>query len=193
MRIGEISTVQAGYQFRDKVEPTPNGNVSLLQIKDIPDRRRITPESIDRISLGKSYESYRVAPGDVVFLSRGHKQFAAVVPGVPRETIASGYFYILRPDPNVVRPAYLAWYLNQRPMQDQLKQLSKGTHMPFVSLAEFRELDIPIPPITTQDLIAELDELAVEEQSLLRQLAEKRSFLVQHISLTAAGRIWPDR
>lgn len=187
MRIGEIANIQAGYQFREKVETDPGGTMGVIQIKDIPDRRRLNPETIDRIAFEKPHDAYRVNPGDVLFLSRGHKQFAVAIEHDLGDTIASGYFYILRIDPARIRPAYLAWYLNQQPMQDMFKQLAKGTHMPFVSMAEFRELDIPIPPLTVQEHIVALAALADEEQSLLAQLAEKRARLVQSISLTAAG------
>lgn len=187
MRIGEIANIQTGYQFREKVEADPGGNIGVLQIKDIPDRRRLTPESIDRVKFDKPYAAYLVRRGDVLFLSRGHKQFAVAIEHDLGDTIASGYFYILHIDPAQILPAYLAWYLNQQPMLDQYKQLAKGTHMPFVSMAEFRELEVPIPPLAIQDRIVALAALADQEQSLLTQLAEKRAHLVQSISLTAAG------
>lgn len=187
MRIGEIANIQTGYQFREKVDADTGGTIGVLQIKDIPDRRRLNPESIDRIAFGKPFASYLVRRGDVLFLSRGHKQFAVAIEHDLGDTIASGYFYILRIDPSQIRPAYLAWYLNQQPMQDQFKQLAKGTHMPFVSMAEFRELDIPIPPLSVQEHIVAIAALADEEQAILAQIAEKRAHLIQSTCLTAAG------
>lgn len=187
MRIDKIADIQVGFQFRERVQPDPDGRIGVIQIKDIPDRRRLTTDTIDRLTLNKPHEAYLVRRGDVLFLSRGHKQFAVAIETDLDDTIASGYFYILRIDPAQILPAYLAWYLNQQPMQDQYKQLAKGTHMPFVSMAEFRELEVPIPPLAIQDRIVVLAALADQEQSLLTQLAEKRAHLVQSISLTAAG------
>ncbi len=188
-RIGDLANIQAGYQFREKVESNSRGTIGVLQIKDIPDRRRLTPGTIDRIAFGKPYAAYLVRRGDVLFLSRGHKQFAVAIEEDLRDTIASGYFYILRIDPAHIRPAYLAWYLNQQPMQDQFKQLAKGTHMPFVSQAEFRELEVPIPLLAVQDQIVALAALADQEQSVLAELAAKRAQLVQSLSLAAAERV----
>lgn len=189
MRIGDLAKIQAGYQFRERVEPDPRGNFGVVQIKDIPDRRRLTPETIDRIAIDKPFEPYLVTRGDVLFLSRGHKQFAIAIEHDLRDTIASGYFYILRVDSTQIRPAYLAWYFNQQPMQDQFKQLAKGTHMPFVSQAEFRELEVPIPPLAVQDQIVALAALADQEQAVLAELAAKRAQLVQTLSLSAAERV----
>lgn len=187
MRIGEIANIQSGHQFREKVETDPLGTMGVIQIKDIPDRRRLTPETIDRIVFEKTHDAYRVYPGDVLFLSRGHKQFAVAIEHDLGDTIATGYFYIVRLRTAQIRPDFLAWYLNQPPMQDQFKQLAKGTHMPFVSIAEFRELDIPIPPLPVQEHIVALAALADEEQAILAQIAEKRAHLIQSTCLTAAG------
>jgi hypothetical protein len=187
MRIGEIANIQSGHQFREKVEADPRGTMGVIQIKDIPDRRRLTPETIDRIVFDKPRDAYRVCPGDVLFLSRGHKQFAVAVEHELGDTIASGYFYIVRLHNSLIRPEFLAWYLNQPPMQDQFKQLAKGTHMPFVSMAEFRELDIPIPPLHVQEHIVEIAALADREQVILAQIAEMRANLIQHTCLIAAG------
>jgi restriction endonuclease S subunit len=187
MRIGEIANIQSGYQFRGKVEPDTDGNVALLQIKDIEDRRRITPETIDRIDFEKAYDQYLIHPGDVLFLSRGHKQFALAIEEEMPDTIASGYFYILRLVTDHLRPAFLAWYINQAPFQAQLAQLSQGSHMPFVSKNEFQDLPVPIPALELQDTIVALFELAEQEHSILTELAEKRSALIQSLTLAAAA------
>jgi restriction endonuclease S subunit len=186
MRIGEIAHIQAGYQFRGKVEPDPDGNVALLQIKDIEDRRRINPDTIDRIVFDKPYEQYRVSKDDVLFLSRGHKQFAIAIEESLTETIASGYFYILRLHTDRIRPAYLAWYINQPPFQGQLAPQTQGTHMPFVSQSAFQDLAVPIPPLYVQETVVALADLAEQEQSILSQLATKRAALIQTLTLAAA-------
>lgn len=186
MRIGEIANIQAGYQFRDKVEPDPDGNVAILQIKDIEDRRRLNPDTIDRIPFDKPYEQYLITKGDVIFLSRGHRQFAIAIDDDLTDTIASGYFYILHLRTDRIRPAYLAWYINQPPFQSQLAPHTQGTHMPFVSQSAFQDLTVPIPPLPVQDTVVALADLAEREQSILAQLASKRAALIQSLTLAAA-------
>lgn len=187
MRIGEIATIQPGHQFRGKVEPDPDGDVALIQIKDIEDRRRLNPHSIDRIAFDKAHEPYLVSRGDVLFLSRGHKLFALAIEHDLSDTIASGYFYILRLRTDRIRPAYLAWCINQPPFQSQLAQLSQGSHMPFVSKTEFQELPVPIPPLALQDTIVALSILSEQEQAILSELASKRAALIQTLTLAAAA------
>lgn len=186
MRIGEIANIQAGYQFRGKVEPDHDGNVAILQIKDIEDRRRLNPDTIDRIIFDKPHEQYMVSRDDVLFLSRGHRQFAIAIEDHLTDTIASGYFYILRLHTDRIRPAYLAWYINQPPFQSQLTPHTQGTHMPFVSQSALQDLVVPIPPLAVQDNVVALADLAEQEQSILAQLASKRAALIQSLTLAAA-------
>lgn len=188
MRIDKLANIQTGFQFRERIVPDPNGTMGVIQIKDIPDRRRLTPESVDRIAFDKPHGEYRVGPGDVLFLSRGHKQFGVTIEHNLGDAVASSYFFIVRPDRSVIRPDFLAWYLNQPPMQEKFKQLAKGTHMPFVSMAEFRELDIPVPPLAVQEQVVSLAALAEHEQDLLSRIADKRVQIVQSACLTAATR-----
>lgn len=188
MRIDQLANIQTGFQFRERVVPDPDGTMGVIQIKDIPDRRRLNPDSIDRIAFDKPHSEYRVGPGDVLFLSRGHKQFGVAIEHNLGDTIASGYFFIVRPDRSVVRPDFLSWYLNQPPMQEKFKQLAKGTHMPFVSMAEFRELEIPLPPLAVQERVVALSALSEHEQSLLTQIAEMRAQIVQSACISAATR-----
>ena len=191
MRIGEIANIQTGYQFRGKVEPEADGKVALLQIKDIEDRRRVTPETIDRIEFEKAYDQYLIHPGDILFLSRGHKQFALAIEDEMPDTIASGYFYILRLVTDHLRPAFLAWYINQAPFQAQLAQLSQGSHMPFVSKTEFQDLPVATPPLELQDTIVALSDLSEQEHTILTELAEKRAALIQALTMAAAAEATP--
>lgn len=101
-------------------------------------------------------------------------------------TIASGYFYILRVRTDRIRPAYLAWYINQPSFQSQLAPHTQGTHMPFVSQSAFQDLAVPIPPLAVQDTVVALADLAEQEQSILSQLASKRAALIQSLTLAAA-------
>lgn len=191
MRISEIANIQAGFQFRGKIEPDDLGNVSIVQIKDIEDRQRLNTATVDRIRFDRPYDAYLISRGDVLFLSRGHRLFAVAVEDDLHDAIAAGYFYILRLKTGQLHPRFLAWYINQPPFQAKLAELSQGTHMPFVSKAQFQELSVPIPPQEIQHAIVALSELAEQEQSILTQLAEKRAVLIQSHTLAAAAGAQP--
>ncbi|REJ92332.1 MAG: restriction endonuclease subunit S [Planctomycetota bacterium] len=200
-KLRQVADFDTGYQFRGKVEPfdeTRAGRlgqpapaeelVQVIQIKDFDDDHRLTPETVVTVQLDRWSEKHQVHQGDVLFLARGHQLFAAVVDQPVGRAIASGYFFIMRPKADTVGPEYLAWWINQPRFQAALKPLMRGTHIPLVSKSDVQSLRIPIPPLSVQRSIVELDQLRLQEQKLLAAVQKKRSQLIQAISMKAARR-----
>lgn len=175
LQISDVATVRSGYHFRGKVETARDGEYRLIQIKDFDALQSFHPESLDRVNLERDGKAHLIRKGDVLFLSRGHKRFATAITREQILTVAASYFYILRVTDQRVLPEYLAWYMNQRPFQEELANLATGTHMPFVSLEEFRKLAIPVPNIEVQKNIAALYALSRREQRLLTEIEHKRA------------------
>jgi restriction endonuclease S subunit len=188
-KIKDIAEIRSGYQFRGKVEASDDPNVAVIQIKDLGDRvnafpgERVGIQMADLIRVRmENPEPHFLQLGDVLFLSRGHRQVAAVVSEPVTDTIATGFFFVLRPDPRKVRPAFLAWFINQPDFQETLRPLSRGTHMPLVSKADFQDLSVTLPPLAVQDGILELQNLVERERELTAALLQKRGALAQAVS-----------
>lgn len=179
--IRDIADVGIGYQFRGKVEPSDDANVLLVQIKDVDDRLTLQLGNLVSVRVEKP-QSYLVAPGNVLFLSRGQNPFAVVVPEVQPNTIATSYFLILRPNQDLVRPAFLAWILNQTDFQESLRPVMRGTHIKILSKSDFQNLPVILPPLAVQDYILNLHHLVDREQSLSATLLQKRGELAQAVS-----------
>jgi len=174
-QVSDLASIRSGYHFRGKVEPVRDGEYRVVQIKDFDADLSFHPEALDKVNLTRDGKSHLIRKGDVLFLSRGHKRFAAAIKRELIHTVAAGYFYVLRVTSQIILPEYLAWYINQSPFQEQLANLATGTHMPFVSLDEFRKIGIPIPDMEVQKKIVDLAALARREQSLMRSIADKRA------------------
>lgn len=198
-RLAGISEIRNGYQFRGKVKPVelrggkeeavlPPGVVRVIQIKDIDDDRRLHAEDLTLVRIDADPEKYEARQGDVLFLARGHRLFATAITEPLRNTVATGYFFILRPTTDAVLPRYLAWYINQPPFQAALRTFMKGTHQPLVARKDIEDLEVDVPPRATQEVIVALDDLRVKESRLMAALQEKRSQLVQALSMMAARR-----
>ncbi len=187
MRITKVvESITTGFQFRGRVEPDPNGNVAVLQVKDLKDGGTVRPADLVTVRIDKDFEQYMVRPGDVLFLSRGHRLSAVVVGDLPRNIIVPNYFYILRPKPVVV-PEYLAWFINSAKAQAQLRLVQTGSHMPIVAKSEFSQLEIDLPPLDVQQLIVGVDGLARQEQLLLTELLATKKQLIDQICVRAAS------
>lgn len=180
-RLADIAQVRPGYLFRGRVKPDPRGPVRVVQIKDIDADRQIRVAGLDRVTIDKP-ELYRVERGDVLFLSRGHRLYATVVPDVDVNTIATGYFFILRPRGGVLLPDFLAWSLNQPDFQESLKPIHRGSHMPMVARADLESLKIHVPRLAVQERVLHLNELLQRERHLATAIQEKRALLVQAAS-----------
>jgi hypothetical protein len=180
-RLLDIAEFRIGYQFRGKVKLDPAGTVRVVQIKDIDPDLRIRVADLVTVSLDRP-EPYLVQADDVLFLSRGHRLYAVLVPEVEPNTIATGYFFILRPNPRVALPAYLAWSLNQPDFQESLRPFQRGSHVPMVSRTDVEELRIETPPLDVQRRILALNDLCDRERCLCAAILEKRGLLAQAVS-----------
>ncbi len=76
LKIKEIAEIQIGYQFRRKIESNPNGTHQVIQIRDFDENRNLRSEGISKVTLEQPVERYLVKKGDVLFLARGHRNFA---------------------------------------------------------------------------------------------------------------------
>lgn len=134
----------------------------------------------------------RLHPGDVLLVSRGEKNRACLVLNPPPDGmgIASNVFLVLRPDPGRVVPAYLAWLLNQAPIQDVIRRdvRTSSVSTPMVRSGDLAKLRVPVPDLAQQQRIADLAGLMQRETVLrhrLAELSEQRNRLVGAHILTS--------
>lgn len=186
-RLRQIADIQAGHQFRGRVEADPSGEIPVIQMKDIDDDRRLNAEGLTRITLDRSPKACLAAPGDVVFLTRGNRLTASLVPERATGALVSGFFFILRPRTGFVHPGYLAWCINQPSFQAQVRSSVRGTAVAIIAKADLQELWLELPPLAIQEKIAVVDDLIFQEKKLSLSLTQKRSQLLHALSLKAAG------
>ncbi len=186
-KLKEIAVIRAGYQFRGRVEDDPAGAVRVIQIRDFGDDKALRAETLARVSLPRNTSTFTVERGDLLFLSRGHKLWASSIDTDLQDTIASGYFFVVKPAKGVLA-SYLAWYMRQEPFQASLRPIHKGSYIPLVSRVDFEELEVEVPSLAVQERIVALDVLGRREQQLLASIAAKRAQIVASVCMRAALR-----
>lgn len=185
-KIKDIAEIQIGYQFRARLEPTPNGNYSVIQIKDFDDSQNLQTSDIYKVNLKSDAERYIINKGDILFLARGQRNYAIPIKDELKSTIAASYFFILRLINKDVLPEYLAWYIKQAPAQEYLHNTARrGTHMPVVPKSSFENMLLDVPPLEVQAKIVKLASLLEKECQLQNKLQEKRNLLVNAVCLKA--------
>lgn len=188
VRISDITEIQIGYQFREKLDHAPDGTHQVIQIKDIDglNDHRLIPSSLYRVTPNRDTSKYEVSNGDVIFLSKGSRNYATHIEGLGDEkTIVVGYFFILRINVSSVSPDFLAWSINQPPAQRYLQSVTRGTGIPFIRKDAFAKLTISVPDLNTQRQVVELHRLSLQESALLNQLRTKRQELIRTVCINA--------
>ena len=175
-RIGDLCVIQLGYTPRGALAPVPSGGEPAIQLRDLAGEGPIQPF---RYALGDISSRYLIAPGDVLFRSRGDRNTAVATEGLlDQPAFAILPIVVLRPNRDIVESRYLAWAINQAPAQMYFDSVARGTRLRMVPRSELEKLQIDVPNLPTQRVIIELDALAAREERLTKLAAEKRRQLI---------------
>ncbi len=177
-RIADCADVLPGYALKARAKHEPEGTHQVILGKHLAEGLpyRYLPKHELRITTKGSLEKYRVREGDVLLVSRGIRNHASIVESVPDPTVASATFYILRPH-NGIDSTFLAWCLNQPPIQARIAQVRTGAGTPIIQRRIFAELTLPVPPLDKQRQLAELGELMMKERTLRQALLDQSNRL----------------
>lgn len=184
MNLGELAEVQMGYPFRSRVEHDPQGDVAVIQMKDIDDANLLHAEETIRVALPKGKTHHLLRAGDLLFRSRGRSNGAAVVAEGIGPAVLAAPMLLIRP--HDVLPEYLCWYINAPATQAQLAGLAEGTSVRMISAEALKALEVPLPSQSTQQRIVQAAALAEEEQTLLVHIATLRQHLTTHMLMKLA-------
>jgi len=173
-KIADCAEVLPGYSLQVRAEHEPGGSHQVIMGKHVTGVEVYRYTEKDKLCIipSRSVQKYRVRSGDVLFVSRGIRNHATLLKSVPSRTIASATFYILRPHENL-DSGYLAWCLNQAPIQAKIAQVRTGAGTPIVQRKIFSDIKIPIPSMEKQEQVAALGNLMTHEQKLRQKLVEE--------------------
>ena len=184
MNLGELADIQMGYPFRSRLEHVPQGDVSVIQMKDIDEANLLHAESAIRVVLPKGKAHHLLRAGDLLFRSRGRSNGAAQVLEGVGSAVLSAPMLLIRP--HGALPEYLCWYINAPTTQALLAAQAEGTSVRMISAEALKALDVPLPPEEAQRRIVHAAALAAQEQSLLGQIATLRQRTTTHLLMKFA-------
>jgi restriction endonuclease S subunit len=88
---------------------------------------------------------------------------------------------IIRIDDENVNAKYVAYYINSKTTERQLRLDMQSTAIPMVKTRDLENLDIVLPPLAEQKKLVALLDLAQKEQDLLQKLIDEKKQLSQTI------------
>lgn len=172
--LATLARVSAGFPFRGAVDALEPGEVAVIQMRNVEGETIAWP-SLAHVILPTKRAPDFLASGDVIFTTRGRRNFALVLEEVPGPAVCSPHFFVLRSfDPARLLPAFLAWQINQKPAQEYLQQAATGSHILNITRTAIDNLPIAIPPADVQRAILELAGAARRERDLVNALIDNR-------------------
>lgn len=188
MQLAKICAIQIGYTARSKLEPAADG-VLALQLRDFSAEGDIGVATLSRVKLPDASDRYVVSSGDVIFRSRGDRTTAtAIDDSMTEQAVAILPLIILRPDPSIITPQFLAWSINLPTNQRYLDGYAQGASMRMVPKAALDDLRLDVPDLATQSRIVAAAALARREATLAARLVEKSLSLTTLALADAAKR-----
>ncbi len=182
----DIAEVRMGYSFRSRLETDAEGDVVVIQMKDIDDANLLHPEGLARIQMPDLKDRHLVQVGDLLFRSRGVTNSASLVGGGIGRAVLAAPMLLIRPRTEIVEPAYLQWFINHPATQAVLAGQAAGTAVKMIGKGVLDNLKVVLPPLERQRLIVEVAQLASREAALLDELRGRRKALLEGILLREA-------
>jgi len=172
-KLQQLATIVSGYNFRGSIENEPNGDIFVLQGKNISVGGDIK-DTASLISLSSQTlrTPYFLQYNDILLVARGsgHGSFrSAIFASSEKNVVASSSVYIIRVTDVTVLPKYISLYLNSFDGQKALLQIVTGaSYIQSILAKNLVELKIPVPPILIQKSLIALNE-NIHEQEKIRE------------------------
>ncbi|MDW7731161.1 MAG: restriction endonuclease subunit S [Methanolobus sp.] len=185
--IKDIATVHTGYSFRSRLEASENGNVAIIQMKDLLDDNSVDCSGLMKIDVHTIKEQHFARKGDLVFRSRGQVNTSAIIPENPEKAVIAAPLLRIRiTDTENVLPEYLNWYISQTDAQRYLTSMQAGTSVNMIRSKQLEQMPVHLPSLKMQRTIVELAALSAREQVILSTLAEKRERYISTLLMQLA-------
>ena len=179
-----LASIAAGYPLRGAVDALPAGDVAVIQMGNVHPETGVDWASTQRIALPSRRSANFLASEDVIFTTRGARNFALALGQIPGLAVCSPHFFVMRViDPCRIIPAFLAWQINQRPAQEYFRREATGSYILNIRREVIENLPLALPPLTTQHAIVALADAARAERAALTKMIENRNHQIEAIAL----------
>lgn len=170
----------SGYSFRSKVVNDPGGDMEVIQMKDLEDGYSRIGNELTKVDSSTIRQKYVLQKGDILFLAKGANNYAIEYDLDLPKAVAASAFFVLRPDLEKITPGYLAWYINQKTVQQYLKENTAGTYIPNINKNTILGINIQLPEKEIQEKVVKIEFLRKREYLLTSELLFKREKLISY-------------
>lgn len=172
-QLGQIAGIRSGHTLRGAITPDPEGDVRLLQIKDLDQDWQFNHKVLPTVVWEQRIAPPFLEQGEIVVAARGNRNLAVVYHGqVPVVPTSQFLIISLKRKESEIAPEYVCWLLNHPTIQQWFHR--SGTNIQLITKSALLDVAIPVPPIETQLQLIELQRIWQREDSLINKLQENR-------------------
>jgi len=190
IQLGEICSFKNGLNF----DKTSSGySVKIIGVSNFQNHLYAPLDDLAEVQLASAIsDEYLVKAGDILFVrSNGNPDLVGrslFVPPPREPTTFSGFTIRGRIQDERALPLFYAHFFKSRDFAEMIKTVGRGASIRNLSQGILNELEIPLPPLVTQQaIVAELE----DEQALVASNRELIARFEQKIQGTLA-RVWGD-
>jgi len=168
-----ISSIQTGVFAK----PVSRGEIVYLQAKHFDELGQLSSTLHPDLKEDNVTAKHLLKQGDILFASKGTKNFAALYERKNLPAVASTSFFVIRLQAefrNKMIPEFLVWYMNKPTTQKFLKGGAYGTAIVSIPKSVLEKLEISIPDLQTQNTILTIAKLQGEEKALKQKIETLR-------------------
>lgn len=184
LELKEISTVYSGIS----TGPSIPGSARFMRLADLTD---VKTGRMPAMACGVSPEVARALPierGDLIVAARGGSTDVCTAD----EKIFGAYIsldlYLVRPQPERIISEYLRAFLELPSTQAAFASEKQGSGLARLPKEALEKIEVPVPPLKRQRLIAELALSFIDERRLLKRVDElKENFSREVLSRAITG------
>lgn len=160
VKVGEVIKFVRGITFKpdDQVEPLSKGSAVVMRTKNV---QVAGLDESDLIAVPKSFvkrEEQNLREGDILISSANSWELVgkvSYVPALKYEATAGGFISIVRAKVSEIDSRYLYHWISSPLSQHKIRYCGRQTtNISNLDVGRFKDLEIPLPPLTEQKRIA---------------------------------------
>ncbi|NHN37085.1 restriction endonuclease subunit S [Pseudomaricurvus alcaniphilus] len=136
---------------------TEEGNVATLRTTDLSVDGVISLETMPEANVEEEkFSNHYLQVGDLVISRSGRIGTTAIFNGYHKPVLPGAFLIRFRLDTSKASPLFYRYFFNSVEGQQLLHSVARGAAQQNINITNVRNLFIPLPPLETQELIAEI-------------------------------------
>lgn len=175
IKLHEIANIEAGHPFRGAIPKHDHGDCQVIQVRDIDADGKINWDGMICTQITGRKQPEWLRKGNIIFAARGARNLATCMPNLDRPVVCAQHFFrITLKTTDSILPEFIAWQLNQIPLQRYFRQSAEGSAQVSIRRAVLEQAMITLPPLEQQIMLTRFTDKALKEKQLLTKLIDNR-------------------